>query len=327
MRVLPILLGLSALVSARCGTRNPSANVVNRHRYFQEKEDRESAARTATRDLFSATIDTYVHVILTNTTGVNASALPAQIDEQMAVLNENYEGTGFSFNLVNVTYTRNNKWQAIMDGSPTEYEVKSSLRKGDYTALNLYFGTIGGGILGYATFPDEVTPKEFILDGVVCDPLSLPGGEAPYDLGITAVHEVGHWLNLFHTFQPDSDYPHADGCAGQGDYIHDTPAEAFASYGCPKNRDTCTGMTEFTNIFSVPGPDPVHNFMDYSDDACLSHFTLGQVMRMQNSWREERMPGGFELVKPGDETEGRDRRMAREARPGSGWGSSRGQFP
>ncbi|KAL3469340.1 hypothetical protein BJX99DRAFT_241523 [Aspergillus californicus] len=312
MRVLPVLLGLSALVSARCGTRNPSDNVKARHRYFQDKEDRD-AAHAATRDVFSATIDTYVHVVLTNNTHANASALPHQITEQIDVLNENYKGTGFSFNLVNVSYTRNNKWQAITDGSTTEYEVKSTLRRGDYTDLNLYFGTIGGGILGYATFPDDVSEQEFQVDGVVCDPQTLPGGEAPYDLGITAVHEIGHWLNLFHTFQPGNNDDEIPGCYGHGDYIHDTPAEGYAAYGCPKVRDTCVGGIQSNNTHSIPGTDPIHNFMDYTDDICLTQFTAGQIRRMQGSWEEERV--GYKPSSPAIRS-----REYRRARPGSGWG-------
>jgi pappalysin-1 len=162
MRFSPILLGLglSALASARCGTRPPSDNIKAHHKYFQEKEDRESA-RPLPRDIFDATIDTYVHVILTNSSGFNTTGLPAQITAQIDVLNENYEGTGFQFNLVNVSYTRNNNWQVVTDGTTAEYEMKSTLRKGDYTALNLYFGTIGNGILGYAcvSSPPSLEPS------------------------------------------------------------------------------------------------------------------------------------------------------------------------
>ncbi|KAL4803371.1 hypothetical protein BDV18DRAFT_40476 [Aspergillus unguis] len=307
MRFLPLVL-FGSLAAARCGTREPSERIHSRHRYYQEKEDRE-AARVAARDAFDVTIDTYVHVVTNNETqGVNRSSLPAQIHEQIDVLNENYNKAGFTFNLVNVSYTHNNAWRAITDGSETEYEVKSQLRQGDYKALNLYLGTIGGGVLGYATFPDEVTSREFAVDGVVCDPRSLPGGKAPYDLGITAVHETGHWLNLFHTFQSESMDP-LGGCYGAGDHIHDTPAEGYPNYGCPKHRDTCTGAVESNNTLSVPGLDPVHNIMDYSDDACLTQLTQGQIVRIQNSWKELRegftpkthaRRGNFErLAKPG----------------------------
>lgn len=165
-----------------------------------------------------------------------------------------------------------------------------------------------------SSFPDDVSSREFAVDSVTCDPQSLPGGKEPYDKGITAVHETGHWLNLFHTFQPGS--PDAmGGCFGKGDYIHDTPAEGIASYGCPSARDSCTGDIEKNNTFSVPGVDPVHNFMDYSDDGCLTHFTKGQTVRMQNSWREDRVDF-VQRTAMGTHTRHSRGHLGRLARPG-----------
>lgn len=75
--------------------------------------------------------------------------------------------------------------------------------------------------------------KVFTLDGTVIDPKTVPGGsENAYNLGITTVHEVGHWLGLLHTFEAKVGDKTENGCVGDGDFIYDTPAEMSASYGC-----------------------------------------------------------------------------------------------
>ncbi|MEO6019405.1 MAG: zinc metalloprotease [Knoellia sp.] len=210
-----------------------------------------------------ATIDVYWHTI---TDGSKGALSASEINGQINVLNAAYSSAGFSFALKATTTTNNASWYNQLDyGTTAERQMKSALRTGDNGDLNIYTADLGGGLLGWATFPKS---RADAMDGVVILDESLPGGSAsPYNQGDTATHEIGHWLNLYHTFQ--------GGCSDTaGDYVSDTPAEASPASGCPTGRDSCT----------LPGLDPIKNFMDYTNDACMDHFSAGQKTRMQSAW-------------------------------------------
>jgi hypothetical protein len=129
--------------------------------------------------------------------------------------------------------------------------------------LNIWVARRGYGS-GLATFPGTAVPEE---DGLVIDYryFGVAVDNAPYNLGRTVTHEVGHYFNLLHpwgrTINPD---------CGQDDEVADTPRQS-ATYlrECPQN----TPVTCDT-------PDFFFNFMNYTDDACMAMFTPGQKMRM-----------------------------------------------
>jgi hypothetical protein len=212
----------------------------------------------------TAPINVYWNIVH-KSDGSGGTVTEAMIDEQMDVLNAAYSGFA-TFQIGNVRHHRNSRWYA----GNQERKMKQALRQGSADDLNMYTLEPGGGLLGWATFPSSYA-RNPSMDGIVLHYGTLPGGGLePYDLGDTATHEVGHWVGLYHTFQ--------GGCTGAGDEVSDTPAEASAAFGCPVGRDTCAGG----------GDDPIENFMDYTDDACMDTFTTGQFARANFHWDEYR---------------------------------------
>jgi hypothetical protein len=230
---------------------------------------------------FAAEIPVWFHVVAASERPRDGWVSDRQIEEQIAVMNLAFAGfydgaeTGFRFRLAGVTRTVNAEWFA-QETFEAEVAMKSALKRGDATTLNVY-STSGGGFLGWAYYPSIVAQRQYqVLDGVVIHFDSVPGGKIRnYNLGFTAVHEAGHWLGLAHTFE--------GGCFGKGDEVDDTPAEATPTSGCPVDKDTCT----------APGLDPVHNFMDYSYDACYEEFTPGQATRGQQQFLHWRVKHGY----------------------------------
>jgi hypothetical protein len=215
--------------------------------------------------LTGGTIDVYFHVITSSTN--QGSLTPGQIAAQIDVLNDAFASGNWTFNLKSTDVTANDAWYTMGHGSTAERAAKEALRQGGPADLNIYSANLGGGLLGWATFPSSYAGSPD-MDGVVLLYSSLPGGSATnYNLGDTGTHEVGHWLGLYHTFQ--------GGCNGSGDVVSDTAAEQSPAYGCPVGRDSCRRQS---------GLDPIENFMDYTYDSCMFEFTSGQASRMQASW-------------------------------------------
>ena len=248
----------------RCATEKLSeyqlAQIEDEVRIFRENQ-RASLGYEATAT--GGIINVYFHVIRTGTSVSQGNISTQMITDQIAVLNAAYAPWGWSFNLVSTDRTTNSTWFNAGYGTTAEHNMKAALRKGTADDLNIYSLNTGGSQLGWSTFPSDYSRRPSD-DGVVILFSSVPGGSAvPYNLGDTATHEVGHWMGLYHTFQ--------GGCTGSGDVVGDTPAEKSAAFGCPIGRDSCR---------TKAGLDPVNNYMDYTDDACMDEFTTGQDARM-----------------------------------------------
>lgn len=181
----------------------------------------------------------------------------------------------FTFALERITVTKKDSWFHGGPGSGADIAMKKALHRGTADDLNIYIKAPqfdGGTLLGFARFPWQYKESP-ALDGVTIHASTLPGGKfRNYNLGDTVIHETGHWLGLFHTFE--------GGCVGNGDGVGDTPAEASPAEGCPVGRDSC---------LLIGGRDPIDNFMNYSFDACMDSFTVGQQDRMAAAFQTFRL--------------------------------------
>jgi hypothetical protein len=254
----------------RCATRQPDEAEVARV-VREAAAARPPGGGGGPTPVTGGVINVYFHVINKGSGVSNGDVTDTMVADQIGVLNAAFGPTGWSFVLAATTRTTNTTWFNTCDSSSVEAQMKSALRQGSADDLNIYSCNPGGGLLGWATFPSSYASAPS-RDGVVLLYGSLPGGsEAPYDLGDTGTHEVGHWMGLYHTFQ--------GGCSKKNDQVADTAAERSAAFGCPTGRDTCAGG----------GLDPITNFMDYTDDACMFQFTAGQDVQMDTLFSTYRL--------------------------------------
>jgi len=130
--------------------------------------------------------------------------------------------------------------------------------------LNLWVCQLGGGLLGYAQFPGGPPATDGVV--ILHSAFGTNGtAKAPFNLGRTATHEIGHWLNLIHIWGDRLD------CKGTDD-VDDTPPAQAPNYGKPS----------FPHVSCNNGPngDMFMNYMDYVDDDSMFMFTPGQAARM-----------------------------------------------
>ncbi len=262
-----------------------------------------SANRSSKKAQIVVSIPVVVHVIYNNTTQ-NIST--AQIQSQINILNDDFRllnsdsldnshpfgqytaDTKIEFCLATrdpngnatsgITRTYTDSLSFVGDGNE-KYTATGGKDNWDPTKyLNLWVCDLSasGGTLGYAAFPSDLVsaPAD---DGVVMDYTAFGNigtATAPNDLGRTATHEVGHWLNLRHIW--------GDTICGD-DFVADTKIAEDNNFGCPTfphNANSTCGSGADGEMYM--------NYMDYVDDSCMVMFTFDQGTRMQSALNGDR---------------------------------------
>jgi hypothetical protein len=195
----------------------------------------------------------------------------ARVRAQLDVLNGAFRPFNISFFLAELIRHPHSDYFEFRcaPSSANGQEMKEKLAIDPVRLVNIYTCALPFPVvIGFSTFPWDA-PDSPESHGIVLHHEVVTGGSgAPFNLGHTLVHEMGHYFGLVHTFQ--------GGCEPPGDLVSDTPAERTAALGCPTFSDSCPGE----------GADPVSNFMNYSDDACTDNFTAEQGNRMRDFlWR------------------------------------------
>lgn len=275
-----VLLGYTCSWGQICGTPDPDLQSPK-----QEWFNYVAAGGTYQKTHAIRTIPVAVHVIY-HRENDDHNISNAQIQSQIDLLNNDFSGLGglvdteVRFCLAGINRVKSRRHHEVTIGN-NDVEAKALSQADPHRYLNIWVvdelnTSAGNGVLGYAQFPMTlgISPQ---TDGVMIPDhyfgnTGTAANSSPFNLGRTTTHEVGHWLNLFHTFS-------APGCDNSGncdriaDCCCDTPPQNVPTYGCPQGLNSC-------NTDSPDLPDPIENFLSYSDDACMSRFTQCQSSRI-----------------------------------------------
>ena len=278
-----------------------SAELNARKWMTEHKEQTNLAAKTHTT-LMIPVVFHCVYKSLSSPTYIADSTFARQIDimnETYSLSNPNYSNTRAIFDTMGANidvqfcfanvdpsgnpfggvmrYQNNANWVT----TPLNNQIKTTYPNWDpskylniWTCDMSFFGTFA--VLGFSTFPGG--PAN--LDGVVLESefVGYQTNGTTNNLGRTMVHEVGHWLGMRHIW---GDGQQATNPCDSTDYVEDTPRANNASQtDCDTTKNTCSNEDLFWSQFGIDPPDMVENYMDYSNDACMTMFTKGQKVRM-----------------------------------------------
>jgi pregnancy-associated plasma protein-A len=240
-------------------------------------------------------ITVVVHVVHNPATPAEKISV-AQVKSQIAVLNRDYGATNpdksktpavfsglvadpmIQFALATkdpagratngITYTETNQTSFTDRGNPVKSKATGGVAAWNTKKyLNIWVCTLADSLLGYAQFPGGPVNTDGVV--ILNTAFGTTGSAAvPFNLGRSATHEIGHYLNLRHIWGDTPD------CSG-GDLVADTPNAEDHNFGKPT----------FPHVTCNNGPngDMFMNYMDYTDDDSMFMFTPGQVSRMHTT--------------------------------------------
>ncbi|MCB0396715.1 MAG: T9SS type A sorting domain-containing protein [Flavobacteriales bacterium] len=272
--------------------------LAEEERQEQEIQRRVAALKERRVSAAPVTIPVVVHVVTASGTTIPTAQIQSQIDALNLQFNNtsggpNNVGTDIHFCLAPRDPQGNLLAEAGITRHPNQPEGDHTDDPGSQAALmavanydnsrylNIWVvdairpaGAIAGTVMGYAKFPNNATPGQFdgivirsdvFLDNTVNGNNFQPSWPQ-YQAGKILVHEAGHYLNLYHTFQSTSSCGDPND-ATHGDRVDDTPVTTEPARGCNAANSTCSGVQ-------------IENHMDYTTDMCRNTFTQGQSNRM-----------------------------------------------
>ncbi|MBO6879324.1 GEVED domain-containing protein [Winogradskyella sp.] len=286
----------------RCGMEEYMEEMMKDPEYARQYEEKQKALKQRLQnylnnsDLYQrgGTIEIPVAVHFPEASEAERSCLEALAQNQIDILNADYTATnsdisswnaissqypGTSAGVANISFciaTSNHPTgldPELLEGNPC-ITIGYNFGGGSNTDGNwsgyLNFVIRNIGALGFSPLFGDISDGDAVTmdnnafgSGAGCTSV-VPG--APYNLGRTTTHELGHFFGLNHTFNADG----GGTCGSGGDGIADTPEVANSTYGCPNPPTSVPSCT--------PGqPALTMNYMDYVNDACMYMFSQDQM--------------------------------------------------
>ncbi len=294
--LIVLALCTSLTVSAQirtCGSTDHMSQLFNNPTFKAEWEQRqknfklESQNQVGSKALCPNPVILPMAVHFQGVSNPNQTCLTALAVDQIRILNEDYQGTNSDIsNWINndaqyfpglnygetciqfcLASSNHPSGYGLVEGQPA---VTFNTTSGDFNSafsgyINIYVRNIS--FLGYSPLGGSGNGDGVVIDDQAFGSNSVSGcgtvsPGAPYNLGRTLTHELGHYLNLDHIW--------GNGC-NVDDGVGDTPQSQNEYYGCPNIPSSSCGSN-----------DMLMNYMDYTNDACMYMFSAGQSTRMEN---------------------------------------------